>query len=153
MKLLLKRKFRGTLYTMGDLYIDNKFFCNVIEDVDRNLNQTQSVDYIKSKKIYGLTAIPTGTYNIDMNTVSPKYSNFTKYPYTKEFDGKMPRLLNVKGWDGILIHPGNTQLDSLGCLIVGINNVKGMVTQSQDTWKKLMRILLTDKNNITITIE
>lgn len=153
MKLLLKRKFKGSMYTMGDLYIDDKFFCNVIEDVDRGLNQNQSEEYIKSKKIYGITAIPSGTYDIDMNTKSPKYSDFVKYPYAKEFDGKMPRLLHVKGWDGVLIHPGNTQLHSLGCLIVGINNVKGCVTQSQDIWKKLMRVLLTDKNNITITIE
>lgn len=60
------------------------------------------------KKIKGDTAIPTGTYNIILDIVSSKYSNFSKYPYVKFCGGKMPRLLNVPGYEGILIHAGNT---------------------------------------------
>lgn len=60
------------------------------------------------KKIKGDTAIPTGIYNITLTVTSSKYSNFNKYPYAKFCNGKMPRLLNVPGYEGILIHAGNT---------------------------------------------
>ena len=65
-----------------------------------------------------------------MDTVSPKFSNYSKYPYAKQFNAKMPRLLNVKGFEGILIHAGNTQKDTDGCILVGINKVKGQVINS-----------------------
>lgn len=37
MKLTLKRKFLGANYTIGDLFIDDKFFSNTIEDTVREL--------------------------------------------------------------------------------------------------------------------
>lgn len=66
----------------------------------------------------------------------------------------MPRLLNVPGFDGILIHPGNTALDSYGCILVGKNTVKGKITQSKDTFAKLYKELkaAADKGE-TIEIE
>jgi hypothetical protein len=64
----------------------------------------------------------------------------------------MPRLVGVKGYEGVLIHPGNTASDTYGCILVGRNTVKGKVLQSQATWKALMDKLLTDRNNITIEI-
>ena len=57
----------------------------------------------------------------------------------------MPRLLNVPGWDGILVHPGNTALDSDGCLLVGKNTKKGTVTASRDTFAALYEKLLAAK--------
>jgi len=112
-----------------------------------------SLKEIKAKKVYAETAIPTGTYIIGMNMVSPKYSNYSKYPYAAEFNAKMPRILNVPGWDGVLIHPGNNKEHTLGCILVGENKVKGQVINSQTTWRKLMNILLTDKDNIELTIK
>ena len=152
MKLTLNRRFKAPEYTIGDLYIDGQWFCNTLEDTDRDLSQDMLLTYIQNKKIKSQTAIPTGTYKIDMNTVSPKYSNYSKYPYAKQFSAKMPRLLNVKGFEGILIHAGNTQKDTDGCILVGINKVKGQVINSQATWKKLMSVLLKDKDNIELTI-
>ena len=108
---------------------------------------------IKAKKIKGDTAIPTGTYKITLDVVSPKYSNFSKYPYVKFCGGKMPRLLNIPGYEGVLIHAGNTQKDTEGCLLVGLNKVVGKVINSQVTWKKLYEILQKDKNNLSITIK
>lgn len=152
MKLTLNRRFKAPEYTIGDLYIDGQWFCNTLEDTDRDLSQDMLLTYIQNKKIKSQTAIPTGTYKVDMDTVSPKYSNYFKYPYAKQFNAKMPRLIDVKGFEGVLIHPGNTQRDTEGCILVGINKIKGQVTNSQTTWKKLMSVLLKDKDNIELTI-
>lgn len=153
MKLLLKRIAKRPTYTIGKLYIDGKYFCDTLEDTDRGLSQKDTLQQIKQKKIKDQTAIPTGTYKVSMNIVSPRYSNFSKYKYVRQFNAKMPRLLNVPGYEGVLIHPGNTSKDTSGCLLVGQNKVVGKVINSQVTWIALMNVLLKDKNNITITIE
>ena len=132
------------------MYIDGKYFCDTIEDVDRGLTSDMTLAEINKRKKYGITAIPTGTYKVDMNTVSPLYAKKNRN-YSRPYGHKMPRVLNVKGYNGILIHPGTTANDTLGCLIVGENKVKGKVINSQATWKKLMDILLKDKDNISIT--
>lgn len=149
MKLQLKRRYKGTNYTIGDLYIDGEWFSNTLEDTDRNLTSTMSKDEIVKMKVYGKTAIPTGTYVVDMNTVSPK---FGKRSWAQPYEGKVPRLQDVPGYEGVLIHPGNTADDTSGCILVGRNKVKGQVVESQNTFHSLMNILKGD-NDITITIE
>lgn len=137
MELKLDRKWKKDTYSIGNLYINGKLFCNTVEDKDRGLKQTDSLQSIKDRKVYGETAIPTGRYEVAMNIVSPKYSAVKWY---KDLcGGKIPRLLNVPGFEGILIHPGNTALDSLGCILVGKNSIKGGVTQSRDYFKKLYK--------------
>ena len=69
MELTLKRTFKGPQYTIGKLYVNGVYECDTLEDTDRGLNETQSLLEIQSKKVYGQTAIPYGTYKIDMNTV------------------------------------------------------------------------------------
>lgn len=139
MELNLKRKYKDPKYTIGDLYINDKLFCNTIEDTDRGLKDSMTLTDIKAKKVYGQTAIPTGIYEIDMNTVSPKFKNRS---WAKPYGGKLPRLIDVKGFDGVLIHVGNTAEDSLGCILVGKNTVKGEVKESTTTFNKLMTLLL-----------
>ena len=149
MKLLLERKWKKPTYTIGRLYIDDTFFCNTLEDTDSGLKQTDPLNVLKSKKISGETAIPTGIYKVDMNTVSPKYSAIKWY---KDIcNGKLPRLSQVPGYEGILIHPGNTANDSLGCILVGENKVKGGLVNSKETFKKLHNIL--KGNDIIIEIK
>lgn len=149
MKLLLKRIAKMEKYTIGKLYVDGEYFADTLEDTDRNLTSTMSKDEIAKVKVYGKTAIPTGTYVVDMNTVSPK---FGKRSWAQPYEGKVPRLQDVPGYEGVLIHPGNTADDTLGCILVGRNKVKGQVVESQDTFHSLMNILKGD-NDITITIE
>lgn len=149
MKLLLKRIAKMEKYTIGKLYIDGKYFSDTLEDTDRNLTSTMSKDEIAKVKVYGKTAIPTGTYVVDMNTVSPK---FGKRSWAQPYEGKVPRLQDVPGYEGVLIHPGNTADDTSGCILVGRNKVKGQVVESQNTFHSLMNILEGD-NDITITIE
>ena len=149
MKLLLKRIAKRDTYTIGKLYIDDKYFADTLEDPDRGLTNSMSREQIAKIKVYGETAIPTGTYNIDMNTVSAKFKNRS---WASPYKGKIPRLQNVPGYEGVLIHPGTTSKDTLGCILVGNNTSKGMITQSQATFHQLMSIL-TKGTNITITIE
>lgn len=139
MELFLERKYKKSNYTIGNLYIDGEFFCSTLEDKDRNLNSNMTEEQIRSKKVYGETSIPIGIYTIDMNTVSPK---FRSKSWAKPYGGKLPRLLNVKGFEGVLIHVGNTIKDTLGCILVGENKVKGQVINSTVTFNKLMKILL-----------
>lgn len=149
MKLLLKRIAKRDTYTIGKLYIDDKYFADTLEDPDRGLTNSMSREQIAKIKVYGETAIPTGTYNIDMNIVSAKFKNRS---WASPYKGKIPRLQNVPGYEGVLIHPGTTSKDTLGCILVGKNTSKGMITQSQATFHQLMSIL-TKGTNITITIE
>lgn len=149
MKLLLKRIARKDTYTIGKLYIDDEYICDTLEDPDRGLNQCMPIDQINKTKVYGNTAIPTGSYSINMNIVSPKFKNRS---WAKPWNGKLPRLEDVPGYEGVLIHVGNTSKDTLGCILVGENKVKGQVINSTNTFNKLMK-LLTKQKNITITIK
>lgn len=153
MELTLNRIYRGPSYTIGKLYIDDKYFCDTLEDVDRGLTDKMTLTEILKIKKPSETAIPSGTYNITLDVVSPRFS--TKAFYRQVCNGKLPRLLNVKGFDGVLIHSGNTEKDSSGCILVGQNKVKGKVINSQETFKKLYKILKDswDKDkSITINI-
>ena len=153
MDVRVERRWKKSTYTIGILTVDGERFCESLEDRDRGLKQSDSPLWIGAKKVYGETAIPTGTYNVAMNVVSPKYSAVKWY---KDLcGGKMPRLLDVPGFDGILIHPGNTAIDSCGCILVGRNTKVGQVTQSRDTFKKLYRKMKAAHDRgerITITI-
>lgn len=153
MKILVKRIAKKATYTIGKMYLDGEFFCNTIEDKDRGLRSDMSLEEIKKIKIPSVTAIPTGTYKITIDVISPKFSKKAAYQY---IGGKLPRLIGVKGFDGILIHQGTTEKDSAGCLIVGKNTIVGKVTQSQATFRALyakMKEAKERREEITITIE
>lgn len=149
MEILVKRIAKKNLYTIGKMYIDGTYFCDVLEDTDRGLQQSMELSEIVSKKVPNKTAIPAGTYEIAMNIVSPRFKDRS---WAKPYSGKLPRLLNVPGFDGVLIHPGNDQDDTSGCLLVGRNKVVGKVLDSQNTFKALMK-QLHGKQPITIIIE
>lgn len=136
--LLHERTYNCDRYCISHLYIEGKRICDIIEDTDRGLDQSMPLADILRIKVKKMTAIPTGTYRLTMNVISPKYSQLRTY---KKFcGGYMPRLLDVPGYDGILIHPGNTQLDTDGCIIPGFNKTKGRVSDSRKTWEALMKL-------------
>lgn len=153
MKLTLKRIARKEGYTIGRLYIDDnpKPFCDTLEDRERGLEQAMPLDMIKRIKVKGETAIPTGTYELSMRHISPKYSRKKAFAFT---GGVMPRLLNVPGYEGVLIHSGNTAADSEGCILVGENKAVGKVLNSMATFKALWSVLNQRKSEpITITVQ
>ena len=139
MRLTLIRKYKLPTYTIGKLYIDGEYFCDTLEDKDRGLTDSMFVSEISKIKIKKETAIPTGTYKVTIT-------------YSNRFKKNMPLINDVKGFEGIRIHSGNTNQDTEGCILVGFNKVKGNVINSRDTYNKLFSVL-SKSNNITITIK
>lgn len=139
MEILVERIAKKPNYTISKWYVNGMYFCDGIEDTDRGLISDMSISDIRRIKVSGKTAIPAGTYQVTLKVKSPKYSKVDKY--RRFCNGYMPRLLNVPGYEGILIHPGNTEADTEGCLIPGQNKVKGKVVNSTDTWMKLYKLL------------
>ena len=131
----LKRIARRSTYTIGKLYIDGQYVCDILEPVDRGLTQAMSADEIRRRKVPGKTAIPTGLYRMDFNTVSPRCRNRS---WAKPYGGRVPWITGVPGFDRVLIHPGNTAEDTLGCLLCGENKAEGKVLNSQKTYLRLM---------------
>lgn len=142
MYLKLKRIALKDEYTIGRLYVDGEYFCDTLEDKSRGLRYDMSLDEIQSIKVKGKTAIPTGVYRVTLDVVSPKFSKYEKY---KSIDGKLPRLVDVPQYSGVLIHCGNTAKDTDGCILVGKNKVKGKVVESTETFFALYNILLMGK--------
>lgn len=143
MKILIRRIAKRNTYTIGKLYINNEYFCDTLEDKDRGLTESMSKEEIQKIKIKGETCIPLGTYSISIT-------------YSNRFQKKMPLINNVKGFDGIRIHSGNTDKDTEGCILVGENKVVGKVINSKVTYNKLYTILnkaLSKKELITLTIK
>ena len=155
MELILKRIALRSEYTIGKLYVNGEYVCDTIEDSVRDLDKDGKFAN-GEVKIPGKTAIPYGRYEITMKVKSPKYSNFSKYSWAKKYDGYLPRLLNVPHFDGVLIHVGNSALDSEACVLVGENKVVGKVINSVNTFRRLMDDYLVPakkrNENIVITI-
>ena len=153
MELTLKRRFKGEHYTIGSLSVDGQWLCDTLEDKDRGLSSTMALCEIKAKKVFGKTAIPTGTYRVEL-TYSAK---FASRHWAKKYNGLVPEILGVKGFSGVRIHPGNKPEDTDGCPLVGENKVKGQVINSVETYYKLMDNFImpawNNKEEIYITIK
>lgn len=143
MEIRVKRIARKDGYTIGQMSLNNEYFCDTLEDTDRGLKSTMSVEEILSKKHKGITAIPTGKYDVIL-TFSPKFKRV------------LPLLLNVPGYQYIRVHHGNLPSSTDGCLLVGENKIKGQIINSRATLEKLMSVLLEcekRKEKVTILIE
>lgn len=107
-QLLIKRTDFTDTSTIGELYLDGKFVCYTLEDKDRKLENG-------GKKIYGETAIPRGTYEVEI-TYSPKFERF------------LPLLINVPQFENIRLHNGRdivTEKDTHGCIIPCFKTIEG----------------------------
>ena len=129
MKLQVVRTQLGKDATNGLLFIDGLFECYTLED------QYQAV------KVMHETCIPEGTYSIKLRTVGGFDKRYkAKYP---ELHRGMLWIQDVPGFEYILIHQGNTDEHTSGCLIVGDSqqdldvNFNGMVGSSANAYKKL----------------
>lgn len=137
MEIEVKRLWKKTDYTVGRMYVNGIFFSNTLEDAVRDIADDGT------GKVYGKTAIPAGRYKV-------------VYCYSPKFKRRMPRLLDVPHFDGILIHAGNTAADTLGCILVGLNTQKGRLTSSRhysDMLNRRCELCDMRKEEIWITIE
>lgn len=153
MEVKVKRIARRDTYTIGKMYVDGAYVCDTLEDKDRGLTSNMSVAQICGVKIKGETAIPTGRYLVDMKTVSPRFGGRAQYQFCK---GRLPRLCNTPGYQGVLIHIGNTAKDTEGCILVGENKERGKVLNSTATFRKVYaKLKAADERGeqIWITIE
>lgn len=152
MILKVKRELPKDTYTPGTLYIDGEKFCSTLEDLDRGLTQDMTIGEIQSKKVYGETAIPKGTYKVTTKVVSPKFS---KYPFYMEVcNGRLPRLLDVPGYEGVLIHVADGwKKDKLlqGCIGIGERQSDGSLLNGKETFRKLWD-RIGNQNELTIEI-
>ncbi|MCC8035948.1 MAG: DUF5675 family protein, partial [Rikenellaceae bacterium] len=126
-------------YTIGSLYVDGRKFCDTLENPDRGLTSDMPPETILRLKVPGLTAIPTGKYRLTVAR-SPRFKR------------SLPRLREVPGFEGILIHAGNTVRDTSGCILVGENKTVGKVHDSRYWEAKLLEVI-DGRGNITLEIE
>lgn len=136
--MLLKRIARKNTYTIGRLYVSGEYFCDTLEDKDRGLNAALPLEKLKKMKEPGKTAIPVGVYKVALNIVSEK---FRSKSWARPYGGRLPRLLNVPAYEGVLIHVGNTPEDTSGCILVGENKAAGKVLNSTAVFNRLMNTL------------
>lgn len=142
MELRLERKYRNNNYCIDKLYINGKYFSDALEDPDRGLTDNMSLEEIKKIKIKDNTCIPYGTYNVTIT-------------YSPRFNRNLPLINNVKGFEGIRVHNGNTPQDSSGCVLLGFNKIKGQVIDSKVTVNKFIDIVqkaLNKGEKVIITI-
>ena len=155
MNLYIKRITKNH-YCVGHLYINDKYFCDTLEPPYFGTTQNTPIQEIKNTK-KGNTAIPIGTYDISLDYQSPKFKNRN---WAKFCDGYLPTIMNVPAFNRILIHVGNIasqygKSDTMGCILVGMNLERGKVLKSQETFKKLYKVLSEAKlkgENIQIII-
>lgn len=122
---LVREQFKDT-QTVGKLYLNGVYFCDTLEDKNRDLNKNGIFDG-SEKKVYSETCIPFGQYKVIINQ-SPRFKRL------------MPRLLNVPYFDGILIHNGVTEKNSAGCILVGSYDGQKLV-RSKEIFNKLFEIM------------
>ena len=135
MLLEVKRLYKKDTYTIGVLMVDGEKFSDTLEDKVRDLKS--------EKKVYGETAIPAGKYKVVMSMSS-------------KFKRVMPYLENVPQFTGIMIHPGNTIKDTLGCILVGENKKKGQLVNSRkysDELNKRINDAIERKEQVWIEVD
>lgn len=122
--------------TLGSLYVDDVRFCETLEDELRE----RPGEPVPSWKVRGETAIPAGRYRVTLQE-SPRFVRV------------LPRLHQVPGFDGVLIHGGNRSRDTEGCILVGLDRAPAEIRRSQMALQRLLLQLTAATDPIWIAIE
>lgn len=115
-RLKLIRTIKTAKSTIGELYVNDVFFCFTLEDVERK------------EKIYGETAISTGIYRVVLS-MSPRFKRI------------LPLLLDVPNYSGIRIHNGVHAGHTEGCILVGFAKGIDEIYHSRAAVDRLVEIL------------
>ena len=127
MKIKVDRIYKGESYTIGKMYLNGEYFCDTLEDA------------IRPVKIPNETAIPAGTYKVEVT-------------YSPRFKRNLPLLVDVPNYTGIRIHNGSNKDHTSGCILVGFNTSKGKLTNSRKTSDQLTEKLKSLSEPIEIEI-
>lgn len=127
MKIKVDRIYKGESYTIGKMYLNGEYFCDTLEDA------------IRPVKIPNETAIPAGTYKVEVT-------------YSPRFKRNLPLLVDVPNYTGIRIHNGSNKDHTSGCILVGFNTSKGILSDSRKTSDQLTEILKSLSEPIEIEI-
>ena len=127
MKIKVDRIYKGESYTIGRMYLNGEYFCDTLEDA------------IRPVKIPNETAIPAGTYKVEVT-------------YSPRFKRNLPLLIDVPNYTGIRIHNGSNKDHTSGCILVGFNTSKGKLTDSRKTSDQLTNLLKSLSEPIEIEI-
>lgn len=118
LELQIDRKWKKPDWTIGNFIMNGAKLCESLEDTDRGLRQDMPLAQIKKIKKEGITAIPSGRYEVVLR-------------YSPRFKRETPWIKDVPGYQWILIHAGNTPKHTRGCVLPGENKVKGKVINSR----------------------
>ena len=122
--------------TISQVFVRGKFVCFGLEDEFR------------FEKLIGETRIPAGTYRVGIRRHGGMNDRYKKR--FGIFHRGIIEILNVPGFTDILIHCGNYDKDTAGCLLVGTGAVTDennmMITNSVVGYKKLYDMIFEDVN-------
>lgn len=127
MKIKVDRIYKGESYTIGKMYLNGEYFCDTLEDA------------IRPVKIPNETAIPAGTYKVEVT-------------YSPRFKRNLPLLVDVPNYTGIRIHEGSNKDHTSGCILVGFNTSKGILSDSRKVSDQLTNLLESLSEPIEIEI-
>jgi hypothetical protein len=127
MNIILMRRKSSDKATIGRLLIGGVFQCWTLEDV------------VRPTKIAHETAIPAGRYEVVITE-------------SVRFKRRLPLLVDVPGFEGIRIHPGNCAADTDGCILVGTAPATDWVGGSRAAFDSLFSVLDRPGQEMTITI-
>ncbi len=137
MNLKIIRKDKTEISTIGDLLINDNFFCYTLEDCEREIIGVP----VSQWKVLGKTAIPRGIYDIELD-------------FSERFQRILPHIMYVPGFSGVRIHPGNVSAQTEGCILVGMTKAIDFIGESKKAFGLLMeQFLIAHSNTEKIKIE
>ena len=126
MKIQVNRIHKQPDYTIGEISIDGRAMGFTDEDAVREIPDRPVADW----KVPGHTAIPAGEYEVQVTT-------------SQRFGRQLPQLMAVPGFTGVRIHPGNSSVDTEGCLLVGTTWGGGdWITNSRAAFNSIYALIL-----------
>jgi len=139
MNILVDRIRSNRDVTISRVYINDRFICHGLEDEFR------------PRKVPGETRIPAGCYDLGVRDEGGFHNR-----YRRVFSGihqGMIEILSVPDFRYVLIHVGNFDRDTAGCLLLGRADFNGWaVWQSKATYLRFYKMVISAVKNREATI-
>jgi Family of unknown function (DUF5675) len=143
MKIIVNRFTSDSQSTISKILVDDIFICFGLEDEYRKI------------KITGETRITSGVYKIELQLTGDKHKKY-KEQFGDIHKG-MLHVMNVPNFLGILIHIGNTEIDTEGCLLVGTGAITEpgniSISNSRVAYLKLYKLVGSSAASGSLEIE